>query len=876
MKRNKKLNEPRNSESIFTKNGKILKIRFPLLWQHIQITLNATLPSQSFDENDKPIEARIEKYKHLFYRGEDSEKFVGQLIEGWRFDPYDVLFFIGMGLCYLPVEATSKGVGNPQMVIIEPSEQVFRYTLENIDLESLLINDRIDLFIGDTVSIASIVDRYQDSIPIGRNQIIVHPEYEAIFGVEITAIKQELTERISAVRDNWFTTKKFGQQMFTNAVTNLPSLFFGTPMKNLRGKFKGLPAVCVAAGPSLDHAIPELMKLQTHALLIACDSAVNALLKAGIRPHVVVTTDIFKTNIDKLKPHFEALCETVFIYSIESNPDNVRLYLGDKRVAVSAYNKLLLSCLGPTLKLQSKFPAMTSVSHMAIFSAIALGADPIVLVGMDLAYSKGKSHSFDSAFFHSLDQKKMVPTLGNDGSMIPSAPQFVADKLLIEKIVAQTSDRFINTSLNGAYIAGTELKRLAEVADVECTAHLEGNALMEGIDWTPAADEFAASTIIKNLNGQFLAFKELCSNKKQELLDEINKIEKRPQAKILSKKMKAFEKTFDEFQEKHQIYNHMIKEIMLGDLEEILKEKEILSVCADKKGADILVESLNLLLKNYEIYEKGMDFQIDQLQQFDKFLSGLDELKHGLDGSDKDCDKHIQLARYFENVGELWQAKREYEYCMSRQPDDITPYLGLARAYVKEHLWRPAQAVCNSARTVFSDAPELEKLEIEIETGIDGIFDEIKKEWMQGNMQTTRKLLNQYLILRPDDLQANELKRVVRELDEEFCGEWVEEEKEQSVKPDMQTRFKKAVTQIKNKQLEQGVGILEGLVDDFPEIRSGLREQIGDIRMMQKEYNSALWNYRQVLLTDPMRLDIKNKIHKVEAIQSRRSAQMLS
>jgi hypothetical protein len=48
--------------------------------------------------------------------------------------------------------------------------------------------------------------------------------------------------------------------MFTNAVSNLPSLFAGTPMKNLRDKFKGFPAVCMAAGPSLDDAIPDLKK----------------------------------------------------------------------------------------------------------------------------------------------------------------------------------------------------------------------------------------------------------------------------------------------------------------------------------------------------------------------------------------------------------------------------------------------------------------------------------------------------------------------------------------------------------------------------------------------------------------------------------------
>jgi len=589
MKRKKK-KKPRKTESVYTNNLKLLKRRFPHAWQCIQAKSGSTQSDQGIYGEQTTVD-RIHKSRFLFYGNDGPVDAVKRFTDGWNFEPCDTLFLIGMGLGYLPLAAMEKRIGSPRMIIIEPSEPIFRNALENTDLEPLLTNDRVDLFIGDDVPIANIVEQYQEMIPIGKNQIIIHPNYETALGLKITEIKQELTERIRAVRDNWFTTKKYGQQMFTNAVANLPSLFAGTPMKNLRGQFKGIPAVCVAAGPSLDNVIPDLKRLENHTLLIACDSAVNTLLKSGIRPHIVVTTDIFETNIDKLKPHFEALRETVFIYSIESNPENVRLYLGSKRVAVSAYSKLLLFWLNPTLKLQSKFPAMTSVSHMAIFSAIALGADPIVMVGMDLAYSKGKSHSFDSAFFHSLDQNKLVSTLGNDGSMIPSAPQFVADKLLIEKIVGQTSARFINTSLNGAYIAGTEVKRLAEVVDVECAAHLDGKALMGSIDWTSAADEFAASTIIKNMNGQFLAFKELCSNNKQELLDEINKIEKRPQSKLALKRMKAFEKAFDLFLEKHQIYNHMIKEIMLGDLEEIFKQKEILSGCADKKGTDILLKT---------------------------------------------------------------------------------------------------------------------------------------------------------------------------------------------------------------------------------------------------------------------------------------------
>jgi hypothetical protein len=165
---------------------------------------------------------------------------------------------------------------------------------------------------------------------------------------------------------------------------------------------------------------------------------VNALLKADIRPHIVVTVDIFETNIEKLKPHFEELNEAILIYSIESNPDNVRLFLGQKRVAVSAYSKLLLSWIDPVFNLQSQFPAMSSVSHMAIFSAMALGANPIIMVGMDLSYSKGKSHSFDSAFFHSIEHEKLVSTNGNKGFQVSSSPQFISDKLLIEKIVDQS------------------------------------------------------------------------------------------------------------------------------------------------------------------------------------------------------------------------------------------------------------------------------------------------------------------------------------------------------------------------------------------------------------------------------------------------------
>ena len=865
----KKKRKSLKSDNNYSNNKRLLLKRFPEIWEYLNKNSDKVHSLQfigeEYETNRLEDDHRKEIIKFL-YNDEDPLAVIKTITDGWKFKPYDMIFFIGMGLGYLPIEAIKKDIGNPRIVIIEPVVQLFEYALKLNDLGPLSC-EKVDVFIGADINISSIVERYQEIIPIGRNQIVVHPNYDKIVGEKIIAIKQELAERITAVRDNWFTTKKYGQQMFTNTVANLPSLFAATPMKNLRNTLKGIPAVCVAAGPSLDHAILDLKKLEKHTLIIACDSAVNALLQAGIRPHMVVTIDIFETNIDKLKPHFQELSDTLLVYSIESNPDNVRLYLGQRRVAVSAYSKLLLLCLDPALQLESQFPAMTSVSHMAIFSAMAVGADPIIMVGMDLAYSMGKSHSFDSAFFHSLDQKKLVSTYGNNGRLIPTSPQFVADKLLIERIIDQSPVRFINTSINGAYIAGAGVKQLVEIVDSEASSQPDANALLEAVDWKPVAGHDASSQIAKNLIQQFIGFGQVCSKKKNELLDEIDRIEKRPQVEIDPTMTKMIENAFEDFEEKYTPYKHMIKEIMLSDLEALFKKKELLCASSNRNEKERRLEELKLLATHYQIYEKGMDFQVKQLKNFGQYAVGLAGLNHGLDASEKAWDKHIQLARYFKNHGELWQAKREYGYCMEIQPQNIIPYLELARSYVEENLWKPAQEVLKQARRAWNDGPEIDQLEIDIQRGIDGLLEEIKTEWTQGNMNGTRKLLNQYLILRPDDPQTNALKMVIRELDQEFSGQWIEGEKEKTINIDMQTRSKQVVQHIKTRQFEHGVGLLEGMAEAFPESRGAIREQIGDIRVMQKDFKSALWNYTQVLKNDPIRIDIQNKINKIRILQ---------
>ena len=859
QKKNKKQLIP---ETCFLTNIKLLKRRFPHLAQRLQAKNNSSRLGQPID-NDHAITDRFQKTKFLFYRDNDPIISAKEIIHDWHFKPYDTLFLIGMGLGYLPIEALKSGIGNPRMVIIEPSIQIFNDSFTTIDLSVLLTNDRVDLFVGEDISIADIVRHYKENIPVGKTPIIVHPNYDTLFGETIRSLSKELAERIREVKDAWFTIREHGQLMFKNTVTNLPSLFAGTPMRQLKGKLKGIPALCISAGPSLDESLADIKALNNRALIIACDSAASALLTAGIKPHFVVTVDIFKTNIDKLKPYFEDLREIALIFGLESNPDNVRLFLGPRRVGVSAYSKLMSFWLDPQLKLQSLFPEMSSVSHLALFSALAMEADPIVMVGMDMAYIQGKSHSFGSAFFHSIDNKKTVPVYGNTGCTLPTTNHFVADRLLIENITEKESVRFVNTCIGGAYVAGTEIKRISEVIDLDVPANLNVDAHLENIEWSGAAGESTAKSELKMYINLLDGVRTKCSHHKRAIYRVLHNTKTRNNRKADINYCLKAEKEFKAFEQQHLPYKSMNKEVMLYDFQKITKQREVMLAKHTKDQGDQIKDRFELLNNEYDVFEKGLDFQIQEIKRIIIHLEKISEVKNQSDRAVYDGDTHLQLARYYVRCRELWQASREYQFCIDRHPKEITPYLELAKAYIDSELWSSARVLAKNATFIFGNLPEIQKIDRDISSGIDAIFESMKNNWMQGDIYSTRKILAEYMTLRPEDPQAIELKTVIGELDREFAGDCANRENGQTKMGDLSTRTQQVVAHVKKKQLEKGVGILEGMYQDFPENRVKIREQIGDIRMMQKDYRSALWNYQQVMEIDPSKIEIKNKIDRI-------------
>jgi hypothetical protein len=164
--------------------------------------------------------------------------------------------------------------------------------------------------------------------------------------------------------------------MNEKAILNYPGI------TELKGAFKGMPALIVGAGPSLDKAIPTIKRHNNKFVVLCADAALKPLINAGIRVDYV--TSIERLN-DYQKPFFEGLepLTTELVAFPVIQPSQFDIYPGPCRLVYRNYSwfsyfeknwpKGILKCGGST-------------SHLAIRLADYFGCNRIYLVGIDSTY----------------------------------------------------------------------------------------------------------------------------------------------------------------------------------------------------------------------------------------------------------------------------------------------------------------------------------------------------------------------------------------------------------------------------------------------------------------------------------------------------------
>lgn len=215
--------------------------------------------------------------------------------------------------------------------------------------------------------------------------------------IEAYASKKKIAQlklrllRLSGLVDTYFSESIHAHIIHRNLLENLKQLEVAFDVQGLKDRFKGVPAVICGAGPSLKTSIETLKSLEDRVLIFAGGSTITALGNLGVVPHLTLAIDPNKEEVDR----FEAsvMQEVPFLFGHRLHPEvfhtfNAPLGYFPTKTGGSAEGWVQKQLgLNEETFCGELGPEALSISTLALALAYAMGCDPIVFVGIDLAYT---------------------------------------------------------------------------------------------------------------------------------------------------------------------------------------------------------------------------------------------------------------------------------------------------------------------------------------------------------------------------------------------------------------------------------------------------------------------------------------------------------
>ncbi|KNZ70106.1 hypothetical protein Tfer_1247 [Thermincola ferriacetica] len=368
---------------------------------------------------------------------------------------------VGLGLGYHLAEILSQVGSDGQVIVFEPNASVLKAFLV------LLPDEGIDLLLAPQVKLVTGLDLGEfvcelrlvlEHISTKGGKLIVHSPSLRLWPEEFEPIKQVIQE--------WKVktgTSETGEMLMAeNYKKNLPYITKDLPVNHFFGRLSGVPLVIISAGPSLDKNIGDLKKLKGKAVIMAVGTALGPLYKAGIKPDLIIVTDPSPVVMKQIKG---ILLDVPLIYLPTVFSDVVATHQGTRLVAFQTGYEESERC-ARELGLET-VKTGGSVATTALDIAIRTGAEPIIFVGQDLAYTGNKTHASNTVY----DRQRITPDNmlfidGIRGEKVSTSISWLIFLKWIERRIAEEKGRiFVNATEGGALIRGTITMPLAEVIE---------------------------------------------------------------------------------------------------------------------------------------------------------------------------------------------------------------------------------------------------------------------------------------------------------------------------------------------------------------------------------------------------------------------------
>lgn len=350
----------------------------------VEVAKNGDLTMSYVEESQKTI-----SYHSRYNPAAEAEKLVAAGYEGQTH-----AMLLGFGLGYMAENLLGRfgpRVGGPQLFVIEPDAGIFLTAMKNRDLTGFLADARVALCVGLTADqVGDFWGTNLDWTVMERLAIVDHPPSAARFKQYFARVVEKIRYLCNRSKGNLVTLMHAGFEFHTNYFANLAASFSLPGVERLFDRFKGVPAVVVAAGPSLDRNIHLLKNVKNRFPIVAVDTALRQLIANGIRPDIVCAADpSYENSLDFVGVENET--DVVLAVEPMTHPDIFSSFRGP----------LMLMTFGGGLQPVIK-DLREPVGTLGCWGSIAttnfdlvrrMGADPIIFLGLDLSFQDGRLHA---------------------------------------------------------------------------------------------------------------------------------------------------------------------------------------------------------------------------------------------------------------------------------------------------------------------------------------------------------------------------------------------------------------------------------------------------------------------------------------------------
>jgi hypothetical protein len=444
-----------------------------------------------------------------------------------------VVVLLGFGLGYHVREILKTFQEDIKLIVVESSRCIFKAAVENVDLREILSSGKLILSIEEDKD--AVMEKFATAINfsnLNKVKLIRHTPSIQVNPEYYNQIAKILKDVIDLKSMNLTTHLSFGKLWQENILKNLHNIIYSKPVKLLFNRFKGLPAIIVASGPSLDKNIRYLKEIEDKALILATDTALKPMHKRGIRPHILVSVDPQPSNYKHIKGII--LERTALVADSIACPqifENVKFFR-----FVSSFGHPIIKWLEFRLGEFGSLKGGGSVSTVAFDLTRKMGCDPIIFIGQDLSFTGSKFYAngtcLEEEWIEQINKFRTLEMIHNDfigtnfekeeginGCRLKTRQDLVDYKKWLEHEAAQTNALCINATEGGILKDGFEIMSLNEAISLYCKDPIPVESILKNAALSDrlSFDRNGLKEDIRNIIKRSIQFETLCKEATKEL-----------------------------------------------------------------------------------------------------------------------------------------------------------------------------------------------------------------------------------------------------------------------------------------------------------------------------------------------------------------------